>query len=86
MHIIRWLLKEASASQEVIELTEADQRLLWEEVGRASRAIKKLFDPACKLNIATLGNVVSSEAFQWIQPPPCLKTCDIQTAQAHLGP
>ncbi|BDA47604.1 hypothetical protein COCOBI_10-4530 [Coccomyxa sp. Obi] len=53
------LVPQINDVKEVIELSEADQRLLWEEVGRVSRVLKKLFDPACKLNIATLGNVVS---------------------------
>ncbi|EIE23683.1 HIT-like protein [Coccomyxa subellipsoidea C-169] len=53
------LVPQINDVKEVIELSDTDQRLLWEEVARASRTLKKEFDPACKLNIATLGNVVS---------------------------
>ena len=52
-------------TQELIELSEGDQRLLWEETARVSRALKKLFGPENKLNIATLGNVVCTNISVW---------------------
>ena len=46
--------------QEVIELDDKDQRKLWEEVSRVCRALKSSFAPGLKLNIAAIGNVVST--------------------------
>lgn len=43
---------------EVTDLSEADQQQLWREVARCSQAVRRNF-PCDKLNIATLGNVVS---------------------------
>ena len=47
-------------TQEVIDLPERDQHLLWKEVARACRALQVIFTQAqeCKLNIASLGNMV----------------------------
>ena len=51
--------RHPACPQEVIDLPQKDQQLLWEEVARASRALRATFpDPALKLNIGALGNVV----------------------------
>ncbi|MES2677278.1 MAG: HIT domain-containing protein [Pseudomonadota bacterium] len=42
---------------EIIDLSQADQILLMQEIAVVSAAVKKLFNPA-KLNIAALGNMV----------------------------
>ena len=44
--------------QEVIDLSEKDQRKLWEEVRHICRAVRSSFEPGLKLNIAAIGNVV----------------------------
>lgn len=43
---------------ELFDLEEADQRQLWEETNALAEALKDAFD-ADKMNVATLGNVVS---------------------------
>ncbi|TBU99907.1 HIT family protein [Stutzerimonas kirkiae] len=43
---------------EVFQLDVADQRLLWQEAGRLAETLKDTF-AADKMNVATLGNVVS---------------------------
>lgn len=55
-----WLLliPRYAHTREVHELAAADQRQLWQEGTRLGQAIKEHFD-GDKLNIATLGNVVS---------------------------
>ena len=60
-------------TQEIIDLPERDQHLLWKEVARASRALKTCFSQApqqgtqYKLNIASIGNMVGGHchAFTW---------------------
>lgn len=44
--------------RELIDLAVAQQRLLLDEIGRASHALQTLFRPH-KLNVAALGNVVA---------------------------
>ena len=43
--------------KEIIDLSEADQRLLMQEITLASKVMQKLYNPT-KLNIANLGNLV----------------------------
>lgn len=43
--------------KEVIDLTEAEQQLLWQESAKISHVLKDTFSPD-KLNVAALGNMV----------------------------
>ena len=52
-------------AQEVVDLSEKDQRRLWEEVSLVCRAVRSSFAPGLKLNIAAIGNIVR------IQLPVC---------------
>ncbi|SER85031.1 Diadenosine tetraphosphate (Ap4A) hydrolase [Vreelandella subterranea] len=52
------LVPRHAALSEVFELTPDDQQQLWREAGQLGRAMKAAFN-GDKLNIATLGNVVS---------------------------
>ncbi|MDQ7247842.1 HIT domain-containing protein [Dongia sedimenti] len=52
------LVPRRTGKREIIDLSTADQGLLLEEIGRASRAIKTALKPE-KLNVAALGNVVA---------------------------
>lgn len=52
------LVPRFAALSEVFELTTDDQQQLWREAGQLGRAMKAAFN-GDKLNIATLGNVVS---------------------------
>lgn len=55
-----WLLlvPRAPAVRELIDLSETEQRVLLEEIVRASRVLQAEFRPH-KLNVAALGNVVA---------------------------
>ena len=44
--------------RELVDLSESQQHLLLDEIGRASRALQTLFRPH-KLNVAALGNIVA---------------------------
>ena len=58
-----WLLQHAMCgAQEVIDLSDKDQRKLWEEVSHVCRAVRSSFEPGLKLNIAAIGNVVRNFA------------------------
>jgi diadenosine tetraphosphate (Ap4A) HIT family hydrolase len=50
------LVPRRAGTREIIDLAAADQALLLNEIGRASRAIKQALNPE-KLNVAALGNV-----------------------------
>lgn len=45
--------------KEVVDLSEKDQRRLWEEVSLVCRAVRSSFAPGLKLNIAAIGNIVA---------------------------
>lgn len=51
------LVPQRAGIAEIIDLTPADQQLLWREIAQASLALKTVFQPD-KLNVAALGNVV----------------------------
>lgn len=51
------LVPRRTAKREIIDLASADQAMLLEEIGRASRAMTKALKPE-KLNVAALGNMV----------------------------
>jgi diadenosine tetraphosphate (Ap4A) HIT family hydrolase len=52
------LVPRVAGMRELIDLSDAQQQRLLEEIGRASRALQALFQPH-KLNVAALGNVVA---------------------------
>ncbi|WP_312935324.1 HIT family protein [Pseudomonas sp.] len=52
------LVPRRSAVSELFDLDEADQLQLWEETTRLAAALKSAYG-ADKINVATLGNVVS---------------------------
>ncbi|MDI9240329.1 HIT domain-containing protein [Lysobacter sp. LF1] len=52
------LVPRAAEAIELIDLDEAQQTKLVQEIGVASRALREVFNPY-KLNVAALGNVVS---------------------------
>lgn len=57
--------------QEVIDLSQRNQQLLWEEVARVCRGLKAAFpDPSLKLNVAALGNMVRRRSL-----PSCSGLC-----------
>ena len=51
------LVPRIAGAREIIDLTEADQQRLMQEIAKASAALKKLRRPH-KINVATLGNMV----------------------------
>lgn len=51
------LIPQRENVSEIIDLSEADQRVLMEEIALTSRVMKHLFKPD-KLNVANLGNIV----------------------------
>lgn len=51
------LVPKVADIQDVIDLSDNQQRILWQESALVSRALKHLFTPD-KLNIAALGNMV----------------------------
>ena len=51
------LVPERSGMAELIDLAPADLALLWDEITRASEALKAMYSPD-KLNVAALGNMV----------------------------
>jgi diadenosine tetraphosphate (Ap4A) HIT family hydrolase len=54
-----WLLliPRRRDKEEVLDLTDADQQQLWDEIRRVARTLESVFAPD-KLNIAALGNQV----------------------------
>lgn len=52
------LVPRRAEVSELFQLSEADQRLLWQETTYLAQALKAAF-VADKMNVATLGNVVS---------------------------
>ncbi|MEY2600263.1 MAG: hypothetical protein RLZZ142_2522, partial [Verrucomicrobiota bacterium] len=54
-----WLLliPRREGVQEIIDLHEKEQPLLWREIHAASHLLRNLFSPD-KLNVATIGNLV----------------------------
>jgi diadenosine tetraphosphate (Ap4A) HIT family hydrolase len=52
------LIPEIEDVQEIIDLDEVQQKQLWIESARLSRALKEGFAPD-KLNVAAIGNIVS---------------------------
>ncbi|CAL5220983.1 g3094 [Coccomyxa viridis] len=53
------LVPQRKDIKEVIDLSDKDQRKLWEEVSHVCRAVRRSFEPGLKLNIAAIGNVVA---------------------------
>jgi diadenosine tetraphosphate (Ap4A) HIT family hydrolase len=51
------LVPQVADIKEVIDLSDAQQQMLWQESAVVSRALKHLFTPD-KLNLAALGNMV----------------------------
>ena len=52
------LVPRREAISEIFQLDVADQQLLWQETSALAQILKGLFD-ADKMNVATLGNMVS---------------------------
>ena len=52
-----WAAKEGMTVQEVIDLSEKGQELLWKEVAAALRVIQRAFE-VNKLNVSAVGNIV----------------------------
>ncbi len=52
------LVPRINGAQEIIDLSQQQQQLLWQESARVSHGLKALFG-AEKLNVAAIGNVVS---------------------------
>lgn len=52
------LIPRREGISEIIDLTPSDQQLLMEEIVLVSQLVQQLFQPT-KLNIASLGNIVS---------------------------
>ena len=52
------LIPKRDNASEIIDLNKEDQQLLMMEIAQVSRVMKQLFKPD-KLNVASLGNIVS---------------------------
>jgi diadenosine tetraphosphate (Ap4A) HIT family hydrolase len=52
------LVPQVAGISDIIDLSDAQQQILWQESALVSRVLKHLFTPD-KLNVAALGNVVS---------------------------
>ena len=52
------LVPQVADCKEIIDLSESQQSLLWQESAKVSRVLQELFKPD-KLNVAALGNMVS---------------------------
>ena len=52
------LVPQVAGISDIIDLSDAQQQILWQESALVSRVLKHLFTPD-KLNVAALGNMVS---------------------------